>query len=274
MYRTSFRSLEDEREALLDALLPLLPTGVREGFDTVTVISGAPLDRAALEAAAGFGLEGWTVEEVPADWRHRRGEEGVLIGGRVCIRSPFDPPPAEGIVDIVVERRGSSSFGSGSHPTTQMCVSLMLELTPDGAAADLGCGVGTLAIVASKLGWAPVVGVDRVPVAIEVGRENVERNGVEVSLSVADLAVDHVPVAPLMLVNAPPPVHERLVASLREAPSPGARSGPAAAVRHVIASGLVADEVPAVVRAYQSAGFEVAQALGTEDEWIALRLSC
>jgi ribosomal protein L11 methyltransferase len=261
MYRTSFRSLQDGREALLDALLPLLPTGVREGADTVSVISGAPLDRAALEAAAG-PLDGWVVEEVPADWRHRRGEEGVLIGGRVYIRSPFDPPPAGGMVDVVVERRGSSAFGSGSHPTTQMCVSLLLEVEPCGGVADLGCGVGTLAIAAAKLGWAPVVGVDRVEVAIEVGRENVARNGVDVALAVADLAVDDVPLAPLLLVNAPPPVHARIVASMTPE------------VRHVIASGIVADEVPEVVRGYQSVGFEVANAVGTEDEWIALRLSC
>jgi len=261
MFRTSFRSLQDGREALLDALLPLLPSGVREGPDTVWVISGAPLDRAALEAVSG-PLDGWVVEEVPADWRHRRGEEGVLIGGRVSIRSPFDPPPPEGVVDVVVERRGSSAFGSGSHPTTQMCVSLLLEVEPCGGVADLGCGVGTLAIAAAKLGWAPVVGVDRVEVAIEVGRENVERNGVDVSLAVADLAVDDVPLAPLVLVNAPPPVHERIVASMTSE------------VRHVIASGIVADEVPDVVRGYQSVGFEVANAVGTEDEWIALRLSC
>ncbi len=261
MYRTSFRSPEDGREALLDALLPLLPSGVHEGSDTLSVISGAALDRAALEAAAGHALEDWTVEEVPADWRHRRGEEGVVIGGRVCIRSPFDPPPAEGIVDVVVERRGSA-FGSGSHPTTQMCVSLLLELSPDGGAVDLGCGVGTLAIVAAKLGWAPVVGVDRVPVAIEVGRENVARNGVPVQLEVADLAVEPLPLAPLLLVNAPPPVQERVVASMTDE------------VRHVIVSGIVADEVPAVVAGYKGVGFEVAQALGTEDEWIALRLSC
>jgi ribosomal protein L11 methyltransferase len=106
------------------------------------------------------------------------------------------------------------------------------------------------------------VGVDRVPVAIEVGRENVARNGVPVELAVADLAVDPVPLAPLVLVNAPPPVQERVVASMTDQ------------VRHVIVSGIVADEVPAVVRGYQSVGFEVAQALGTEDEWIALRLSC
>jgi ribosomal protein L11 methyltransferase len=165
------------------------------------------------------------------------------------------------VIDVVVERRGSA-FGTGSHPTTQMSVALLLKLSPEGGAADLGCGVGTLAIVAAKLGWAPVVGVDRVPVAIEVARENVERNGVAVDVAVADLAVDDVPLAPLLLVNAPPPVHERVVASMRDV------------VRHVIVSGIVADEVPAVVAGYRGVGFEVAEALGTEDEWIALRLSC
>ncbi len=133
-------------------------------------------------------LEDWAVDEVPADWKARQMGEGVVIGDRVCIRSPLDREPPEGVLDVVVERRGSA-FGSGSHPTTQMCVSLLLELSPEGGAADLGCGVGTLAIVASKLGWAPVVGVDRVPVAIEVGRENVARNGVPVELAVTDLAV-------------------------------------------------------------------------------------
>ena len=265
MYRTSFRSAEDEREPLLDALLPLLPGGVREGPDTVTVISGAPLDRAALEAAAGRTLEDWTVEEVPADWRLRREDEGVVIGDRVCIRSPWDREPPRSVVDVVIERRGASSFGSGSHPTTQMCVLLMLELEPAGGAADLGCGVGTLAIVAAKLGWAPVVGVDRVPGAIEVGRENVQRNGVDVALSVADLERDEVPLAPLVLVNAPPPVHERVIEALR---------GTSGVVRHVIASGIVTQEVTPVVRGYESVGFTVANALGTEDEWLALRLSC
>ena len=220
-------------------------------------------DRAALEAATGCGLEGWTVEEVPADWRIRRALEGgggVVVGGRIAIRSPWDSPPAEGVIDVVVERRGGA-FGSGSHPTTQMCLALLLELEPAGGAADLGCGVGTLAIAAARLGWAPVVAVDRVPIAIEVARENVERNGVAIECSVADLAVDDVPLAPLLLVNAPPPVHERIVASMD------------AGVRHVIVSGIVAEEVSEVLAAYRSVGFEVANALGTEDEWIALRLS-
>ena len=122
--------------------------------------------------------------------------------------------------------------------------------------------MGTLAIAAAKLGWAPVVGVDRVPVAIEVARENVARNGVSVDCAVADLAVDPVPLAPLLLVNAPPPVHARVAASMTDE------------VRHVIVSGIVAEEVEAVLAGYHAAGLEAAAALGTEDEWIALRLSC
>ena len=217
-----------------------------------------------LEAAAG-PLEDFAEVEVPADWRARRalfgGGGGVIVEGRVSIRSPHDPQPAEGVIDVVVERRGSA-FGSGSHPTTQMCVALMLALVPEGGAADLGCGVGTLAIVAAKLGWTPVVGVDRVPVAIEVARENVERNGVFVDVAVADLAVDDVPLAALLLVNAPPPVHERVAAAID------------ASVRHVIVCGIVANEVEPVLAAYRATGFDAAAALGTEDEWIALRLSC
>jgi ribosomal protein L11 methyltransferase len=265
VFLTSFRVADDvEKEAILDKLLPLLPSGVHEEGARLSVFSGVPLHRSVMEAACGQALEGWTVEEVPADWRARRarlGSGGVVVGGRVSIRSPWDPPPPDGIVDLVVERRGSA-FGSGSHPTTQMCLALMLELPPGGGAADLGCGVGTLAIAAAKLGWGPVVGVDRVPVAIEVARENIARNAVAVECWVADLAVDPVPLAPLLLVNAPPPVHARVAESMT------------AEVRHVIVSGIVADEVEAVLAGYHAAGLEAANALGTEDEWIALRLSC
>jgi ribosomal protein L11 methyltransferase len=257
VFRASFR---DPGEDALDALLPLLPGGVHEDGGLLHSYSGAPLDRAALEQAAG-PLADWAVDEVPADWKERRLGRGVVIADRVCIRSPFDREPAPQLIDVVVERRGSA-FGSGSHPTTQMCVALMLELTPEGGAADLGCGVGTLAIVAAKLGWAPVHGVDRVPVAIEVARENIARNAVDVTCAVADLATDDVPLAALALVNAPPPVHERVAATVD------------ATVRHVIVSGIVSDEVDAVVARYRQAGFELKQGLGTEDEWIALRLSC
>jgi ribosomal protein L11 methyltransferase len=264
MKRISFRVPEADKEEVLDALLPLLPAGVREDDQVLSSVAGALPSRAALEAAAGRSLEGFAEEDVPADWRERRarfGGGGVLVRDRVLIRSPWDPPAAPDVVDVVVERRGSA-FGSGSHPTTQMCVALMLALAPCGGAADLGCGVGTLAIAAAKLGWAPVVGVDRVAVAVEVARENAARNGVAIDWAVADLAADDVPLAALLLVNAPPPVHERVAAAV----TPD--------VRHIIVSGIVAQEADAVLAGYAAAGYAPAEALGTEDEWLALRLSC
>src|SRR3954468_2666501 len=113
MYRLTFSGDEDR----LDVVLPLLPGGVHERGDALVAYSGAPFPTAVLEATGG------TVDEVPADWRARR-HGGVVIADRVSIRSPFDPPRPD-LVDVVVERRGSA-FGSGSHPTTQMCVALLL----------------------------------------------------------------------------------------------------------------------------------------------------
>jgi ribosomal protein L11 methyltransferase len=264
MKRISFRVPEEDKEEVLDALLPLLPAGVREDDEVLSSCAGTLPSRAVLEAAAGRPLEGFAEEDVPADWRERRarfGGGGVLVRDRVLIRSPWDPAAPPGVVDVVVERRGSA-FGSGSHPTTQMCVALMLGVEPCGGAADLGCGVGTLAIAAAKLGWAPVVGVDRVAGAVEQARENVARNEVDVACAVADLARDDVPLAALLLVNAPPPVHERVAAAVTPE------------VRHVIVSGIVAGEAEAVLAAYAAAGYAPAEALGTEDEWLALRLTC
>ena len=88
MYLTSFRVADEvEKEAILDALLPLLPAGVHEDGSMLSVFSGVPFERSVMEAACGRALDGWTVEEVPgrlaraagaARWgRGRRGRAGV-----------------------------------------------------------------------------------------------------------------------------------------------------------------------------------------------------
>src|SRR5918999_701987 len=88
-----------------------------------------------------------------------------LAAARLPARGPGDPPAAPGVLDLVLER-GGGGFGSGSHVTTRMCLELLLELAPAGGAADLGCGLGTLAIAAARLGWSPVAGVDRMAGAV------------------------------------------------------------------------------------------------------------
>ncbi len=269
MLRIAFRVPADDKEALLDALMPLLPTGVREhpqGDGTIELASVGAAEalpsRERLEHAAGRVLADWEAGEVPADWRARRARFGggaYVLGGKLVVRSPWDPPAPDGMLEVVIERTGNA-FGSGSHPTTQMCLGLLLGLeVGEGGAADLGCGIGTLAIAAARLGWAPVAALDRVEAAVDAARANAERNGVQLECAVADLESDGFPSRELLLVNAPPPVHSAVAAT----------AGPEA--RRVIVSGIVAAEVTAVRDAYLAAGFE--QSAGYEnDAWAGLLL--
>jgi ribosomal protein L11 methyltransferase len=71
------------------------------------------------------------------------------------------------------------TFGTGSHPTTQLCLELLEEVVSGGEMAlDLGCGSGILAIAALRLGVESVVGVDIDPKAVDVAYENAEMNGI------------------------------------------------------------------------------------------------
>lgn len=266
MRRIAFTVTREDKERLLDAILPLLPGGVRESeqhdgtFELSCVGADLPA-RALLEGAAGHELIDWDSREVPADWRHRRSlfGAGYEIGGKLVVRSPWDAPPhGEDVLDLVLERTGNA-FGSGSHPTTRMCLELLAALEPRGGAVDLGCGIGVLALAAARLGWSPVTGVDRAPDAIEAAIANAQRNRAQVKWKLADLLTAELPLAELVLVNAPPPVQLRLAEAL------------APRVRHVIASGVARHEVPGVLGAYAGAGLR--EVMKLEDEaWAAIRL--
>jgi ribosomal protein L11 methyltransferase len=264
--RVSFRIPAGAREDVLDGVLLLLPGGIVERPVSEEVVElssvGAALpDAAALRAASPAPLDELAFEDVPADWRERRrrfGGGAVLISDRLVVRSPYDPPAPEGLLEVVIER-GGSGFGSGSHPTTQMCLGLLLGIEPSGGAADFGCGVGVLAIAAAKLGWAPVSGLDREGPAIEEARRNAQRNGVTADFAHADVAAVELPVRELLMANAPPPVHQRLAAAVTPQ------------VRHVIVSGIVEGELEAVRELYGRVGLVPQQGMAA-DTWIAMRL--
>jgi len=80
--------------------------------------------------------------------------------------------------DIVIEIDPGLAFGSGLHPTTQLCLKLFEEMSLQGQSLfDVGTGSGILTIAALKLGAAPIRAVDVDEVAVRVARENFERNG-------------------------------------------------------------------------------------------------
>jgi len=77
------------------------------------------------------------------------------------------------------------AFGTGSHPTTQLCLAAIDEfLKPGDSVGDLGTGSGILAIAAKLLGAGTVEGSDIDPLAVKIAQDNAEVNGVEINFTI------------------------------------------------------------------------------------------
>ena len=233
----------DDLEDVLDRLLVLLPQGVHEapapgGALTLAAYGpGPPLPE--LEAAAGAALLGAQEGEAPDDPAERRRQ---MLAARppvagVVVRPSGTPAPDGDVLDIVIDAPGGA-FGAGGHPTTVMCLELLMGLEPAGAFADLGCGTGVLAIAAALRGWRPVLAVDHEALGVEATEANARRNGVALELLLADVLELEPPPAETIAANVPPAVHAHLAARLP------------AEVRRVIVSGIAEEALEETVAAY------------------------
>ena len=237
-------------DEILDRLLPIVPGGVREvpseGSEVELLLRGdelPPLERlAAVVAPAPYEI---AERRVSDDWRERRQADyrEDPIGGRLVIRPAWAPAPDRQLIDISVADSGA--FGVGAHPTTRVCLELLLDLAPAGTFADLGCGTGVLAILASRLGWAPVVALDFQPASVEAARENAARNGAPVDVRLTDLVDQSPPPANGFTANVPTEVHVAIASHWRgHAPPTG------------LVSGFGPDAAERVMAAYASCGLQ------------------
>lgn len=81
--------------------------------------------------------------------------------------------------DVVISLDPGMAFGTGTHPTTQLCLEAIEDLIqPAQKILDLGCGSGILSIAAAKLGALQVIGLDTDPLAVKATRENADVNEV------------------------------------------------------------------------------------------------
>jgi ribosomal protein L11 methyltransferase len=274
--RLALRCRAEQAGAVLAELLEVAPSGVeevdapggREGLIEYAVY-GAPgelPDIGEFEAHAGDALVEVVTEEVPDDWdeRWKRFYFPVLVAGRLYVRPPWEQPAQRGGVEEVVIDPGGA-FGTGTHPTTRMCLELMLE-TPAKAGwrdsrsfCDLGCGSGVLAIAAAKLGFEPVLGVDADRAAIEESDRNARANYVELELRHMDLRREAPPVADVAAANLTAPLLEAVARRWGEGERPGI----------LIASGMLREEADRVARALAEAGFDERRRLVSGD-WSAL----
>lgn len=190
--------------------MEIAPTGFEEvegeGF-VEFALYGAPGELPSLaQGEAEVGGVTVTVggEEVPDDWaeRWKRFHVPVLVGGRLWVRPPWEQAAIRpGAIDLAIDP--GQAFGTGSHPTTRLCLELLLDVEPRGSFADLGCGSGVLAIAASRLGFGPVAAYDSDRAAIEATLVNARDNAVTL-----DAVERH------DLRNAPPPHAQTVAANL------------------------------------------------------------
>ena len=217
MIRLAVRCRPEQAGAVLAELLQLAPGGVEEeagpGWVEYAIYGaeGELPDLGNVEAVAGEGKLEVRSEPIPDDWADRWRdfhEPTSIAGGRVVIRPSWRNAPPGDVVDVQIDP--GQAFGTGAHPTTRMCVELLVQLADDGRAAgplaDLGTGSAVLAIVAAKLGFAPVTGVDLELPALEAARGNANANDVEVELRRVNLREEPAPAAPTIVANLTAPI--------------------------------------------------------------------
>jgi ribosomal protein L11 methyltransferase len=248
LIRLSIRAARADAEQVNAALLEVAPTGIEQvdGADHVEfALYGAPGELPSLpEGEADVGGARVTIrgEQVPDDWfeRWKRFHAPVLIGGSVYVRPPWEEPAVRpGVKEVVIDP--GQAFGTGAHPTTRMCIELMLDLAKYGGSfADLGCGSGVLAIAAAKLGFAPVSAFDADRAAVDGTAANARDNAVSLDrIERLDLRSDPAPAADVVVANLMRPLLLRVAELLRDRP------------RALIVSGLLDHEADEVAAAFE-----------------------
>jgi ribosomal protein L11 methyltransferase len=136
--------------------------------------------------------------EVEEGWeeRWRDFHQPVQVGG-LWVGPPWETAPANGSLAVVIDP--GRAFGTGAHPTTQLCLELLQELAP-GSLLDVGCGSGVLSIAAALLGYAPVVGVDTDEAAVVATVANAVMNGVDVTARLVE-EDEELPPADVVVAN-------------------------------------------------------------------------
>ncbi|EHU0375978.1 50S ribosomal protein L11 methyltransferase [Vibrio cholerae] len=133
--------------------------------------------------AEGFAHKVEQVED--KDWEREWMDNfhPMQFGRRLWICPSWREVPDPQAVNVMLDP--GLAFGTGTHPTTALCLEWLDNLNLSGKTViDFGCGSGILAIAAIKLGAAKVIGIDIDPQALLASKDNAARNGVEDQIEV------------------------------------------------------------------------------------------
>lgn len=189
----------------------------------------------------------------------------LQFGARTWIVPWNDELPATAAADAAVVRLDPGlAFGSGTHPTTSLCLQWLDALSAEGVLTgaevlDYGCGSGILALAALKLGATRAVGIDNDPQALLASRDNADRNEVGAALDVFLPAEAPQAVYPVVLANILATALDALAETLAERVAPGGR---------IALSGILDGQEEDLLRRYRP-WFEQL-AVAREGDWVRI----
>lgn len=170
---------------------------------------------------------------------------------------------------VAVKIDPSMAFGTGTHPSTQLCLELVEDYTRAGEAViDIGCGSGILSIAAVKMGASRALGVDIDAASIKATHENGAANGVDELIETGIGSVSEIKSgafslrhAPVVLANILAPILRRLFdAGMADLVSPGGV---------IILAGILAEQGESVRQAGEAKGLQFVEQRQSGD-WVAL----
>ena len=250
----------------------MVPTETAWDRSRVVALTDVDADQAAIvaEAAAAINLAtppAYTVRDVAdEDWVRLTQSQfaPIHIGKNIWVVPSWHEAPDPDA--LILELDPGLAFGTGSHPTTRLCMEwLEAHPAPGKTVLDYGCGSGILAMVARKMGAGDVAGVDIDPQAIESARENAERNNCEIdfylpdSFAVADKAHHATGRFDIVVANILSSPLKLMAPMLAGRVAPGGE---------LILSGVLARQAEEVAEAY--APFIKMGVWAEQDGWVAL----
>ena len=182
----------------------------------------------------------------------------IKISDQLWVYPPWQTAPDTNALNLVITP--GLAFGTGTHPTTQLCLTLLEELTlKDCSVLDWGCGSGILAVAALRMGATQATAVDLDPRALTATQENAKRNGVNHGLSVMSVGqLSHDIGYDIVLANILAGTLISLAPTLDRHLSPGGT---------LILSGVLPAQADRVQQAFAQYNFRVLQ----RDDWVALQ---
>ena len=187
----------------------------------------------------------------------------VKVSERIVVKPSWENYSGR-LGELIVEIDPGMAFGTGTHETTKLCITLLDRLVKGGETIlDLGTGSGVLAIAASKLGAGFVLAVDNDKTAVKAALDNVIKNGLSGKIEVSSVPIDELKgTFDIIVANI---LADDLIAMKNSIIKRLSKNG------KIILSGILAAKAASVIKSYP--GFNEVK-VSEDGEWCAIQFNC